>query len=97
MALMKKIALTVILISSGAFATENLQTLNELTDKLCNYRVDKKQCEEAINTIVSLSVYNGYAAGVCSKASNSYTQPDADCKKVQEDMAKILQDAKAAL
>ncbi|MEX9779356.1 hypothetical protein AB7309_08005 [Providencia manganoxydans] len=90
---MKKITLSLILVSLSSFATENLQTINELTDKLCNYRVDKKQCEEMINTITSLSMYSGYAAGICGKASGSYTQLDLDCKKAQEEMANIMKRA----
>ena len=91
---MQKTLLIVLALSFSSAATENLQTINDLTNKLCNQRVDQKQSEEAINTIVSLSIYNGYVAGVCGKSSGETNQLNSDCVNAQEKMQSLLKQIK---
>lgn len=74
-----------------ANSTESLDSINKLTEKICDSRFDKDECEKMLNAVVSLSIYNGYAAGVCTQRSEYYNQYNPDCKKAQDELKSLLE------
>ncbi|EJF7711327.1 hypothetical protein M8697_001546 [Providencia rettgeri] len=90
----KYISILLLFLSLNSNATQSLEAINKLTDRLCGNRYDKSQCEEAINTIISLSIYYGYSSGACNTESGSYNQFNSECNKAKEEMQNILKKTK---
>lgn len=80
--------------SLNSNATKNIETINKLSDRLCSNRIDKLQCEEVVNAIVALSIYSGYASGICNIESGAYNQLKVGCSEAQKEMQKILKKVK---
>ncbi|HHR6503138.1 TPA: hypothetical protein ACS8CD_003712 [Providencia alcalifaciens] len=74
-----------------ANSTESLDAINKLTEKICDTKLDQEECEKMINVVVSLSISNGYAAGVCTQRSEYYNQYNPDCKKAQDELKSLLE------
>ncbi|TCT27578.1 hypothetical protein EC835_1312 [Providencia alcalifaciens] len=87
----KSTYLLLLILPLYANSTESLDTINKLTDKICDTRFDKDKCEKMINSVVSLSIYNGYAAGICTQRSEYYNQYNPDCKKAQDELKSLLE------
>ncbi|EKT65942.1 hypothetical protein [Providencia alcalifaciens] len=83
--------LMLFLFSLHANSTESLDAINKLTDSICDTKLNQDECEKMINALVSLSIYNGYAAGVCTQRSEYYNQYNPDCKKAQDELKSLLE------
>ncbi|MEX9948167.1 hypothetical protein AB7X11_06590 [Providencia alcalifaciens] len=89
---MRKISVLILfLLPLCANSTESLDAINKLTDKICDTKLAQDECEKMVNAVVSLSIYNGYAAGICTQRSEYYNQYNPDCKKAQDELKSLLE------
>lgn len=94
---MNNLLFLLILLSFNAFSlssSESTQILNELSENLCTKTLDKKKCYETLDAIISISVYQGYSAGICGKSSGHHYAFDSKCDETNSDIKKRLDDLK---
>lgn len=94
---MNKLLLLLILLSFNVFSlnsSEPTQIANALSQHLCEKRMDKDKCYEALDAIISISIYQGYLAGICGKSSGHHYTFDSKCDKINSDFKKLLNNLK---
>lgn len=90
---MNKLLFPLILLSFHAFSlnsSEPIQIINELSKNVCEKKIDKEKCYEALDAIISISVYKGYLAGICGKSLGRYYAFGSKCDETNRGIKKQL-------